>query len=744
MKKKSRKVRRKEKLLKQRRRRIPEKPKPGVRLLKDPFREVPHEVLQEVIGRMGETHAAKYEETLPKLRDLMESVDPLHLLSILAAYGLFVGMSKTGKLSKQSESSIGQGDIEFAQAVALMIPIKELSAEPATPEKVQAIWDALVDLRESFSQRRLADVRRVEGREDKASLFLQEHIRINTQSVRNWGHFRQVVRTANQLYSPLDSIFKGEVGLRATELIAVFRHLVAQTESAMTERRQALRPVFAAKTIEDAAAAYYKGFPDMQGEASDLVELFKARGFGLKDVYSFILVHSDLRLPDMFTFSIEEVAAHVGLDMEDLRSGLQEVELSFGELGGENPEHFFLNNPIWTRPVINLGDDVFFCALPQVFFSFVFQTLDGLLGVETDARKECSKRRAEFLEVEVEKLLVNSLPGCECVRNFKWQGSEGEFETDVIVKYSSFLLIVEAKAGGISPPALRGAPDRIARHIREQVVDPAIQSQRLADRVLHERDKEESDESASLGLPFSVKDVQRILRLSVTLELFAAIQSSFSVLKETICVDVDFTASPTMTLADLEVVFDILPSCAERIHYLMRRNELEKTIRLWGDELDLLGLYLETGLNLGEAEVNEMNLKLMHMSRVVDEYYNAVDSGIDRRKPELKKTKWWADICKELERRAPARWIEAAVMLLNFPVDEQHRAEKGFKQVKKNVRKNWLRPGAINTVVMSAPVWRSDAIVLLAFRERQKEKRYILMENIAGCVFDKQNHVHKC
>lgn len=491
-------------------------------------------------------------------------------------------------------------------------------------------------------------------------------------------------------------------------------------------------------------AAYYAAFPEMEGAPSDLVELSNQKGASLHQVFSFILSHSDLRLLEMFTFSIEEVAVDVGLEQEDLRTALARVELSFGELEREDPENFFLENPVWKKPVIALGDDTFFCAMPQVFFSFVFQIMDGLLAEDTNLRKHCSRRRAEFLEEEVTRILVDALPGCEFVRKFKWHDVEGEFETDLVVKVSSFLLIVEAKLGGISSPALRGAPDRILRHIKEQVVKPAIQSQRLAERILDERDRSGTNSSSSLRLPFRVEDVRRIVRLSVTLELFAAIQSSFTVLRDTGFVDDEFPASPTMTLADLETVLDILPTRAERVHYLLRRNVLEKTIRLWGDELDWLGLYLETGLNLGKVEINEMNLRLVKMSKAIDEYYSAQDAGIDRRKPILKKTKWWGDIVQELERRDPDRWLEAVVILLNFPVDEQYQAERAFKRVKKNVRKNWLRRGTINTVVMCAPKWRTDAVVLLAFRERQKDKRYVLMENIASSVFAENHHVKRC
>jgi len=57
-----------------------------------------------------------------------------------------------------------------------------------------------------------------------------------------------------------------------------------------------------------------------------------------------------------------------------------------------------------------------------------------------------------------------------------------------------------------------------------------------------------------------------------------------------------------MLLADLEIVFDILPSTAHKIHYLRRREDLETNLSYKGDELDLLGFYLASGFNIGEAE----------------------------------------------------------------------------------------------------------------------------------------------
>ena len=154
-------------------------------------------------------------------------------------------------------------------------------------------------------------------------------------------------------------------------------------------------------------------------------------------------------------------------------------------------------------------------------------------------------------------------------------------------------------------------------------------------------------------------------------------------------------------------------------------------------------VYLENGLNMTSVEYSNMKLQLFEMSKPIDEYYSTKEYGVIRKKPLLKSTKWWRDIRKRIRNKTPSRWIEACVALLDFPVDEQVSAEKAFKKIKKNVKKNWLRPGYINSVVIAPPIGKTNAIVLLAFRKRHKEKRHAFMENIASKVFS-EGHARYC
>ena len=180
----------------------------------NPFANIPREEIEQGMLEAGRSYEKEFEESLEKLDALICSVDVVHLLSILAAYGLFVGITEAGKARKK-ESSLNQAHVELAQALVLRIPPSEQSFEPAVPDKVQEIWDLLPKVGRAFDLKRLAQIETTQTAEQKAVLFLQEQLRIHTQLVRNWGFFRKVISITKRLYTPLNRVYEEEVGLGA-------------------------------------------------------------------------------------------------------------------------------------------------------------------------------------------------------------------------------------------------------------------------------------------------------------------------------------------------------------------------------------------------------------------------------------------------------------------------------------------------------------------------------------------------
>ena len=100
-----------------------------------------------------------------------------------------------------------------------------------------------------------------------------------------------------------------------------------------------------------------------------------------------------------------------------------------------------------------------------------------------------------------------------------------------------------------------------------------------------------------------------------------------------------------VTLFDFEVILEILDHPSEVIHYFLRRGELEKGEFLIGEEADLLGFYLQTGFNFGEAEFSrEHRMRTSGLSDPIDVYYYSVEGGLDVEKPRVERIKWWEEL----------------------------------------------------------------------------------------------------
>lgn len=559
------------------------------------------------------------------------------------------------------------------------------------------------------------------------------------------GYFDKVIRIVNELYRPLDKAFIDHLGIAATQIVSVFQFLVRSSEDHLNAKWEKYRQVFSERTIPEMVRRYYQLNPHLEGSAEDFLTFVTRERISVEQLKALILSHIELSLADLFTFTANSISTFLGVPEVRVKDVLGRLSLAFGDLASHQPESLLLNNPVWRKPLIKLDGGSFFCATPQVFFSFVLPILDDLVAGNEELRHACQDRRAKFLEAEIARLFASAFPGCEIVTGFKWSDGANEYENDLMIRIDSHLLLVEAKSGAISWPALRGAPDSAKRHIEELFYAPSIQSARLAERIRAVVKSPGLRNSYFPGLNLRLDQVRTVLRLSVTLEDFAVIQTNLHMLKGTGWIPEDHALAPCILLADLEIVFEILEPIGQKVHYLRRRAELEEHVNYMGDELDLLGLYIASGFNLGDKEFGGQNLHLQisGMSSKIDDYFIARTEGIERSKPRLSLSKWWLDICSGIEQRSFHQWTDANNILLSFSRQEQSQAENMFKKTKENVRKNWRDPKHLCSVVVVPEPHKSDALALYAFRDQEKDARRERMGNIASEVFT-HPHVKRC
>jgi hypothetical protein len=362
--------------------------------------------------------------------------------------------------------------------------------------------------------------------------------------------------------------------------------------------------------------------------------------------------------------------------------------------------------------------------------------------VATSAEYALSERRAKYLEEKIVQIVKRRFPESNTVSGVKWKDAEIEYETDLIAAIDSHIIIAEAKSGNISNPALRGAPARLKKHIEEILIAPNLQSKRLKNKIEEIISNQVWSDKLCYKLPTDIKNIHKIIRVSVSLEDFGSLQANVASLKETGWLPNDFDPCPTMNLADFETLFDFLEHPIQIIHYLERRQELEETIGYIGDELDLMGFYIGTLFNLGYVSPEE-EFFINGMSHPLDAYYNSRDIGIDIPKPQPKISPLFSAIMEQLEKRETPRWTEIGVILNRFSPDDQRKLARMIQDLKKNVRKYGMIDGHKNMAICvpSKPSRYSIGYVLYNSNNAHRRNEFIQTAAMHGL---KADHITQC
>jgi hypothetical protein len=503
--------------------------------------------------------------------------------------------------------------------------------------------------------------------------------------------------------------------------------------------------MISAKTVREAVTLYHDAMPDLKDPPESLIQLMREQRASVKTAKAMMLAHSDLRLPDCYTFVASDVATAISRPVACVEKAFHALSYKFGDLRASNVEHAFMNNPIWTKPAIKLGEGNYFCPLPQTFFAFFFETVLSLLRDVPSFRETYDKRRSDYLESQTAELFRKALPMATLTPNFKWQSPDKsqEFESDLIVNLDSMLILVEDKSGRVSPQARRGAPERLGEDVDRLLIEPSRQSKRLEDAIWATKAGSPGMEAFRDVFPANLDRVHRIVRISVTLEDIGFIHTNVNALKDAGYVPPDIAVAPAVTLADLEIVFDILQSSLERIHYWVQRSVWEGSADYTADEIDLLGVYLNTGLTVGDIH-KDVRLVLLGASKPIDEYYEALRHGIAKEKPRYQATQWWRDLLSRLEAKKPNRWIEASIVLLSAGYAQQVEMERRVKSLVGVVQKERERAVSRNGLVFFASADTTEAISILALISSQIPDRARLMENMASQAFAEHPKIAQC
>ena len=713
---------------------------PVLHAIPNPFAEMSDDQRRLAITEIANKNEEAYQEALSDLRHILRSNNPLLVLSIMASYGLTVSVDPNSGITKPDGGfNLYPFHVEILQALSLQIESAELSGAPFGPDVVMQVVESIKALCNAQIFRQL-DPDGADLPEDRKSVALaQQLIRGTTQAVRNWGYHTQVKRIARELYSPFDAQLLEARGFTASDVLGVFETILSETESRQTARGQTLANLVksSGEDKRQLVENYHRLIGLGRVEAEQFIKDIKVDKAPFDAIWSRVLSHYDLRLPDSCTFSAPHLAALLGLEENRVAAILDEHALRLGSLREHPVEHLHLSNPVWKKPLIHMGDREYFCALPVGFFSFVIPCMEAILSPFAAA---VSDRRAQYLESKVTEIVQRRFPGSAIKPNFKWAEGGTTYESDLIAFIDSFALVIECKSGKITPPALRGAPDRLRKHIQELIIDPNLQSLRLKNRLEFLASNPDAADPIRDDIGYDLSKVHRVVRATVCLEEFGPIQASLRQLEDTGWLPEGFSPCPTMNLADFETVFDILEHPVQILHYMIKREAIESTVGYLANELDLLGLYLNTLLDIGEFDP-DLQFPLLDMAGSLDAYYDSLDAGVRRDKPRPAISPLFSAIFSQLEQRGIDRWTEMGVALNMFSPDDQAKITDMLAKLEKRVHRHWRTPGHDNMVIC-VPSKASDyALGYVMFKNGNIGERRDFMERAAAAALE-SDHVN--
>jgi hypothetical protein len=543
--------------------------------IKHPFSD-----LKRSIDEWGIIH----KKTGLRIREFVAARDPLSIIS----------RSATQAIQRQNSSfedywALEQADVEILLAIYLMEG-KGRQSTPTAPINVERLWKTLREHVYSFSQKQPSRYM------DNPSMdHAIRTARMQTIYYRNGYVKEDGERVVESILEKIDDMSIAELKI---SLISYFRILVSigvVIRERYTEFFERLRILSEANSIEDAQAAmrFFCETMPMAERAwrfarrgiSDL-EFLKRAGFQLAEV-----CHS-------WIYTIEKA----NLENDFGRGALEffeQLSVEPGKLLVKNPEHIFLNNPIWEKPLVRIGDRRYWAPVPGVFNSFSFQIFEKYIDSSEALKNAYANARSDYLEDEVERLIKTGLPSAEVYRSVMWKdpSSGVEYENDVLAIVGNTIILFEAKSGRIDPVARRGGELSLVRNFKDLFIEPGEQAWRLQKYLnAAQRNAKIWLKASGEAISLRLETPKVVHKFTICMEHFSSLTNAKHTLKALGLVTDDDAWSPVLSLGELLLVWRHLDSEVSFFHYLTRRATFEEVLDFRGDEMDLLSMYLMNGL----------------------------------------------------------------------------------------------------------------------------------------------------
>lgn len=709
----------------------------------NPFPEdIPFEKRLEIIVEVGNKSKEEYEKEYENLIGYFKEYDSLYLCSFCAYY---FGRHEEGI---DREAIDGYLDfppfyLEILQCVALMTE-KVISAKPLN-EKISDFESTVKNLNKSQSASYFKLAEKATSQEDISAILLRTEMMIHTLAVRNWAYVHQMDEITLELANLVESLFKDSIGFIPSHLLDLLSGIIELSEKKLNNHLKKTRSFIIPKKYDDVFTKYEEVFPHVNKTSTAQREkIWSHVNKNIKNLKAMFLAHSDYFLSDVYSHNITEVSNYLSnkISESEISNILDKLSYYLGELSEINKDFIFLDNPVHLKPFIKIKERKYFSVIPHMFSHIALDILESFISQNSKIKNQYLSVKGKYLEDKVEKLMKKSFPKAQIYKGSLWSRKEDDklYENDLIVLIEEFAIIIECKSGTVSPPAKRGATERLFKTMKELVVDPSEQAIRFQNFLKENPELHKLKTKSGTINNIDSSKIRFYVPLGVTLSNLGSIGCNLKKLISANIISNKLSElAPSISYTDLEIIFEILTTQAEKIHYLSRRREFEAHVNFQGDEMDLFGFYLDNGFNIGETEFDEnFHINLTLKSKELDPYFIGKHRNVKVEKPALQKTKYWSDLLSKIE-SSSKNWLVSSFILLNQPKEDQIEYEKKLKQLMGMVINDECEKKHNYLFMHFGPERRKYILVGYPYKDTDRETRDGIINDIVGLIEEEEN-----
>jgi hypothetical protein len=631
---------------------------------------------ETISGSDGEAGAASRSmrarfQSLARLQRYARTYDPIILLCAFGGTCLVSFRSELSDLFVRGH--MAQAPLELLQALILRVPPAELGTRK--PRKATIDWVTTHGVRVTQRQIDRRDEARPGPHPDPQSIqpTVLKNIELARQLLRHNGFPQQIVPTMRAVFGPSDACLKEACGITFTGLIAMLNHVARLIEDRYRDYVTAQNYFYEARASEY-ASALERWFP-RAAESAEWLRRMSALGLKRAERRRQVVAFLDAQLPSVFTLDLADLAAGYGpaADPDTLRAVVDRWAHHFGDLCGEDPDSFALDNPVLRRPLIALSEGTYLCPFPWLFFFSMREILEELAASFPSVRERFGKTAGHALGHFVAETFRQAFPTAEVHEGlFYRDGVPGDRpENDVLVLIDRYALIVEVKGAKVTDKAAQGSPGHVRSALRRTYHEGWEQAIRFHEHLRGNWPAPTIEDARGRKSTLDLGGVSTYLPFVISLSRIGTVGSIARSFVPPNRVKETGDIAPLLTPYELLAWREILPLESQRLHYLVKRHALEALppYATSEGEFQILEHYLETGLFLDPARdyaQKPLRLHERHAEQVSD-YFSRLWLGLPASLPRANLSGWWRALVLRTQQRREPNWTQRALALLDTP-----------------------------------------------------------------------------